>query len=152
MAQGSLRRLTIVLLGSLLAACAGFTAPGDREVAVGDVAPPERAPDPAPRRPAEDGAAAAPVGAAAWLLEDARGLAAAGDWERAAAQVERALRIDRGNPWLYLELARIRMAQGNLAQGELLLERARTLAAGDERVMARARALQDAARANADPP
>ncbi len=48
------------------------------------------------------------------------------------------MRIEPGNPWLYLELAQVRLRSGDVAQGERLLDRARSLAGGDPRIDQRA--------------
>ena len=75
---------------------------------------------------------------AAMLLADARAASAAGDHDRAAALVERAMRIDARNPALYLELAAIRLTQGQASQAEGLSLRAMALAPGDRAVADRA--------------
>jgi Flp pilus assembly protein TadD len=56
----------------------------------------------------------------------------------AAATIERALHIEQGNPLLWIELGRVRMAEGNAAQADGLYRKALTLAAGDGETEARA--------------
>ena len=53
----------------------------------------------------------------------------AGDYPAAAATLERALRIEPGAPALWLELARIRLLEGDFAQAEQLARKAESLAA-----------------------
>ena len=77
---------------------------------------------------AGDGATASPTAA---LLEQGRQQSAAGDYSRAAASVERALRIEPGNPYLWLELANIHRAAGNAAQAEANARKALSLAGPD---------------------
>ncbi|MEO1575924.1 MAG: tetratricopeptide repeat protein [Pseudomonadota bacterium] len=149
-------RLVGVLAALVLGGCAGIDpyarptpAPGTPPPAVGtevpapadagepgassapdvqpDVAPPPSAPRPGP--------------AAAHLLAEAQALSARRDFDRAAAQVERALRIERDNPWLYLALADIRLAQGENGQAAALTRRARSLSRGDPAVLGEVDAL-----------
>ncbi|MGQ9425387.1 tetratricopeptide repeat protein [Gilvimarinus sp. F26214L] len=56
-------------------------------------------------RPGSPAPSAAPVQALNRMLEDARTLVAAGDWQGAIVNAERGLRIDRREPELYLLLA-----------------------------------------------
>ena len=68
---------------------------------------------------------------AAMLLEQAQSAANDGDYDLAAALVERAMRIDPRNAALYLELAELRLAQGQARQAENVALRAMSLAPGD---------------------
>ncbi|MFK8030596.1 MAG: tetratricopeptide repeat protein [Gammaproteobacteria bacterium] len=79
---------------------------------------------------------AQPTGPAGFLLEEASRQRASGDYQAAATSVERAMRIQPGNPWLSLELARVRLDQGNNRQAELLAQRALTQAGGDRALRA----------------
>ena len=72
------------------------------------------------------------------LVAQARAQADAGDFAVAAGTVERALRIESDNPLLWIELARIRLAEGNAGQAESLGRKAVSLAAGDTRAEASA--------------
>ena len=74
---------------------------------------------------------AQPTGPAGFLLDQASRQRESGDLQAAATSIERAMRIQPGNPWLSLELARIRLEQGNNGQAELLAQRALTQAGGD---------------------
>ena len=145
MVAGSLRRLILALTAVAVGGCASFEPlggdPADdaRTVTVVEAASRDNA-----GVDAGDGPQAAlPQGAAAFLVEEARALAQAGDYERAAAQIERALRIEPANPWLYLELAQVRLQSGDASQGARLLERARSLAGGDARIAQRASELAE---------
>ena len=83
--------------------------------------------------------------AAASLQATAEQQRSQGDFERAAATLDRALRIDPRDPQLWLSLAEIRLAQGDRAQAGQLARRAETLAAPGSATAARARALAERA-------
>ncbi|NNF15534.1 MAG: tetratricopeptide repeat protein [Gammaproteobacteria bacterium] len=72
-----------------------------------------------------------PRGAAAHLTAEAERYQAAGDYIAAAASLERAMRIEPGNPWLSLAMARLRLVEGAPGQAEMLARRALSRAAGD---------------------
>ena len=71
------------------------------------------------------------------LLEQSRAQLAAGRYPQAGASIERALRIEPGNPYLWLELAQIHLAAGDVRQAEAHVRKALTLA-GDDTVARRA--------------
>ncbi len=79
-------------------------------------------------------AAAQPTGPAGFLLDEAERKRAFGDLAGAATAIERAMRIQAGNPWLSLELGAIRLEQGNPAQAELLAQRALAQSGGDRQL------------------
>ena len=54
-----------------------------------------------------------------------------GDYEQAAATLERALRIEPDNPLVWIELGRVRLDEKDAAQADALGRRALTLATGD---------------------
>jgi predicted Zn-dependent protease len=91
------------------------------------------------------------------LLEQARAEAAENKLQSATGTVERALRIEPRNPWLWQELARLHLALGDHAQAESLAARSntwagndRTLRAANWRLISEARAVRgDAAGAQA---
>ncbi len=89
---------------------------------------------------------AQPVGPAGFLLEDAARKRASGDLSGAATSIERAMRIQAGNPWLSLELAAIRLEQGNSAQAELLAQRALAQSGGDRQLQSQCWSLTAKAR------
>lgn len=64
------------------------------------------------------------------LLVQSRNERRAGDYARAAATLERALRVEPTAPAVWLELARVRMLEGNYVQAEQLARKAQSLAAG----------------------
>jgi predicted Zn-dependent protease len=98
-------------------------APGVVEPAPSDTQPPIRKPTPA-APPAASPAVVA-------LLEEARQQAAAGDGEGAAASLERALRIEPKNPWLWHRLGVLRLQQGRPEEAMELAKKSNTLAAGN---------------------
>lgn len=107
------RQLTLaLLLATLLAGCATTTPP-------------------APGRPAEIPApdeqpVLKPVSRS--LIEQSRDQQRTGNYGQAAATLERAIRIDPGEPAVWLELARVRYAERNWTQAEQLARKARSLA------------------------
>lgn len=81
--------------------------------------------------PDDRDSAAAPAPSAV-LLQQARSQLAEGEYPAAAASLERAIRIEPNNPWLYLELARVHFASGNLQQARAQARRASSLAGSDD--------------------
>ncbi|MCB2191927.1 MAG: tetratricopeptide repeat protein [Deltaproteobacteria bacterium] len=80
------------------------------------------------------------------LLEQAKTQAASGKSASAGATLERALRIEPRNPYLWQELARVRLDQKKYRQAENLAAKSNALARGDRslraanwRIIARAR-------------
>jgi Flp pilus assembly protein TadD len=65
------------------------------------------------------------------LLQESRQYAAAGEYAAAAASLERAVRIEPADPWLWIELAKVHLASGNLPQAESHARKALTLAGQD---------------------
>lgn len=70
------------------------------------------------------------------LLDRAQADSAAGQRETAGASLERALRIEPRNPWLWQELAQIRLAQGQYAQAITLARKSNSFAGKERRVQA----------------
>ncbi len=68
------------------------------------------------------------------LLDKAQNQSVAGEWGKAGANLERALRIEPRNPLLWHELARVRLSQGQYQQAENLATKSNSLAAGDRRL------------------
>ncbi|MBL4621534.1 MAG: tetratricopeptide repeat protein [Immundisolibacteraceae bacterium] len=77
-------------------------------------------------------APAAAVDAGQLLLASARKQLADGDTGRAAATLERALRIAPNDPYLWHELAQVRLAGGQWQQAIALANKSRLLAAGNQ--------------------
>jgi len=98
---------------------------------------------PGSQQPAE-GAIIAPVPKAAMsdnraviaLLDRAQADNESGQREAAGASLERALRIEPRNPWLWLELARVRLVQGQYAQAITLARKSNSFAGRHSRVQA----------------
>lgn len=70
------------------------------------------------------------------LLETAREQAAAGHDEQAAASLERALRIEPRNPWLWHRLGVLRLQQARFQEAIDLAGKSNSYAAGNTRVQA----------------
>lgn len=113
----------------------------------GCISPPRQTSIPLPGAPPPrtDPGAAEPVrpavSAAATLLREARAERAAGQLASAESAIERALRIEPADPWLWIELGEIKLATGDAEQADAMARKALTLAASDRDVATRARAL-----------
>jgi predicted Zn-dependent protease len=70
------------------------------------------------------------------LLDQAQTDNNSGRREAAGSSLERALRIQPRNPWLWLELAQLRLDQGQYAQAITLAGKANSFAGHDSRVQA----------------
>ncbi len=70
------------------------------------------------------------------LLERARQEAGSGRREPASASLERALRIEPRNAWLWHELARLRLTQGQYAQAVSLAQKSNSLAVRERTLQA----------------
>lgn len=70
------------------------------------------------------------------LLDRAQADTKSGQHEAAGASLERALRIEPRNPWLWLELAQLRLDQGQYAQAITLAGKSNSFAARQSRVQA----------------
>jgi len=70
------------------------------------------------------------------LLDRARLDTGVGKQEAAGSSLERALRIEPRNAWLWNELAQVRQAQGQYAQAISLSQKSNSFAASDRRVQA----------------
>ncbi len=125
----SLRRVPVLALATLLAACAGSPpreAPAPVVTPPGESGRPTPAPEPPPppAEPATD--------AVTGLLAQARNAREGGETERALALLERAQRLDPARGALYLELARTHAAAGNAAQAKAFAERGLLYCQGSE--------------------
>ncbi|MGH8469788.1 MAG: tetratricopeptide repeat protein [Gammaproteobacteria bacterium] len=92
-------------------------------------------------------AASAVSRALAALLRLARSQAEAGHGERAAATLERALRIEPRNPWLWHRLAVLRLQQGYWDRAAELAKKSSVLARDHRRLLTGNREVIQAARA-----
>ena len=70
------------------------------------------------------------------LLDIAQRDNAAGKRETAGASLERALRIEPRNPWLWHELAQLRLDEGRYAQAITLAQKSNSFAAAERRLQA----------------
>jgi predicted Zn-dependent protease len=70
------------------------------------------------------------------LLDRAQLDYAGGKREEAGASLERALRIEPRNPWLWHELAQLRLTQGQYAQAITLAQKSTSFAARERRLLA----------------
>lgn len=101
------------------------------------VAPPRPVAEPAPAPPtpvvqSESRAPQPSVAPVAALLEEALNARRAGRLEQAAANVERALRIDPYDAGAWQLLAAVRLQQGDAAQAEVMAIRSNGIAAEDQ--------------------
>jgi Tfp pilus assembly protein PilF len=65
------------------------------------------------------------------LIGQAHQQAGGGEYDQAAATLERALRIEPDNPLVWLELGRVRLTAGDAGQADSLGRKALSLATGD---------------------
>ncbi len=84
--------------------------------------------------------------AATSLLARADTHVQAGQWEQAAALLERALRIEPRNAWLWHHLATVRFRQGRYAQAVSLANKSSSLAPGNTAVQEKNHRLIEEAR------
>jgi tetratricopeptide (TPR) repeat protein len=142
-----IRLLTLVLIAAGVSACAtrGPLPPGapPSGASPSGTAQPEQIPGQAVPAPSERPAPGAPrqfhIGpAASSLVTQARTQAGSGEFGPAAATLERALRIEPGNPLLWIELGRVRLAENNAAQADAMGRKALALATGDAAAQAAA--------------
>ena len=126
-----MRRVFPWLLVVGLSACA-YTPP---QAPQGSGNVPQVDPEPADTAP--------PVSASTALVQQARTSLAAGDTRQAAAAIERALRIEPNNPYLWIELGAVRLTEGDRQQARALGLKARRLAGNDVTAQEAAQALID---------
>jgi len=115
-------RLAAAGLSLSLAACAGIPGRVETQAAV-----------PAPSPVAADGASGEAPSAVTALIAQSREARESGNYATADSTLERALRIEPNSAPLWLEYARLRLSEGDLAQADSLARKAMSLA-GDDRV------------------
>ena len=71
------------------------------------------------------------------LLDNASQYVKAGELDKAAASLERALRIEPRNAGIWYDLAQVRLHQHQYQQAESLATKSNSLAAGDNKLRAR---------------
>jgi predicted Zn-dependent protease len=100
--------------------------------------PPTAAAEP-PTAPAEQPAAELSQGSGpvVALLDNARSHVDNKDWDKAAASLERALRIEPRNATIWHDLAQIRLQQRDYQQAETLAQKSNSLAGSNRGVQAR---------------
>lgn len=135
MAETPHRLILCMLFGMLLLTGCASTSGGQqveaREISAGSTVPePELEPEAPEINPASQA-----------LIRQALDQNAAGDQAGAEASLERALRIDSRNPQIWLELSRLRLAQGNFDQAENLGRKALSLAGSNRDQQAAAQRL-----------
>ena len=89
-------------------------------------------------RSQQAGAASSRSSASVALLDQSRADRVAGRLDQAAATIERGLAIDPNNASLWIELAEIRLVQGDRDQADTLARKALTLAGADRSIAERA--------------
>lgn len=127
-------RAILWVLLTLAAGCATLPPPAQRPTETAPPATPrseEAAPAPPRSGPAER------RGATVALLADADALEHSGELDRAAAVLERALRIAPDDPLLWHRLASVRLRQGRVDQAEQLARKSNLLASSDPALQAR---------------
>ncbi len=155
--------ISLLVVASLLSACSLFhsgqsepppaTGPGPSTAPAagqpGTAQPEPGIPTPAvpePPRPPPKQFKLGPATAA--LVAQARKQETGGNYEPAAATIERALRIEPENPLLWIELGQIRLSEGNAAQADGMGHKALALATGDAQAQSSAwRLIADSLRA-----
>jgi tetratricopeptide (TPR) repeat protein len=90
--------------------------------------PPSRGPAKPQSRPARPHTLSSATQA---LVNQSRSQTAAGNYAAAASSIERALRIDPDNPLLWIELGKVRQAEGNYVQADAMARKALVSAGGD---------------------
>ena len=146
--------LLLVLLTASLSGCA-VTGPGPSRPtgpAPRAVTPPPTTPGPVEAPPPiepKPGEVARPTGPAGSLYLEAEAALRAGDPRRAEILVERALRIDQGNPRYWHLLGRAKYDQGAYPQAVQFFRKAESRIGGDRELAQRNRQYLDAAAAKA---
>lgn len=124
--------LFLALLG--LGACAELPVldtAGEEESQPGDVFEAPGSPDD------ESGSA----GAVRELVQEGRASRSSGDYAHALASLERAIRIEPRNPYLWLELGEVHLAKGDPRQAAAMARRAISVAGQDEQARTAGEAL-----------
>lgn len=152
-----MRWMLVVAMLVLAAGCASFPQAGTVEAGsaskpassgTGPAAPSPGAPAEAPSattRPYPGAAEPAPAPsyhpAGQALISQAREQSRGGDMAAAGSTLERALRVDPDNPWIWIELARVRYAEGDPGGAQGMARKALSLAGPDEEAARIARGL-----------
>jgi Tfp pilus assembly protein PilF len=121
-----MRRIVLIVIGLLV--LAGCETPGPNT-------PPARGPAKPHARPTPPHTLSS---ATQSLVKQAQAQTAKGDYANASASIERALRIEPENPLLWIELGKVREAEGNHAQADAMARKALAVAGGDTRAQSAA--------------
>lgn len=158
----ALRRLLLAAAGALALAACSLPQPyqppaGAAPVRVPGAVPVNGTPQPTPAAAPPSEAPPAPppptreyrLGPAAQsLVAQARVQTSRGELPGASTTLDRALRIEPGNPLLWIEVARLRLAETDARQAEACARKALALSSGDPTARAQAgRVLADTLRA-----
>lgn len=146
--MNTVSRLIIVAAVAALSACSvprPYEPPARAPAPTPETPPVETQPAPAPPPVVESEPLPAPVireptlGAASKaLVSQAQSQVASKNYAVAASSIERALRIEPDNPLLWIELGKVRQAEGNYTQAENMGRRAAALAVNAPRTQASA--------------
>jgi predicted Zn-dependent protease len=117
----------------LLAGCAGVATQPPAALAPSAPQQPGAGIAPAPLKPVPSSAMSGNKAVIA-LLDRAQTDTDSGQHDAAGASLERALRIEPRNPWLWLALAQVRLAQGQYAQAITLAGKSNSFAGHQHRV------------------
>jgi Tfp pilus assembly protein PilF len=82
------------------------------------------------------------------LVASSRASASGGDYALALADIERAIRIEPRNPYLWLELGEIHLARGDARQASAMARKAMSIAGDDAAAQAAAERLVERASGN----
>lgn len=138
-------RFSLVFISLILCGCAPLgPMPSDSEssnVTLPVPNPSEPSATPSAARRDSNSRILSPTATANQMLLQARVDRAAGRLDSAESKIERALRIEPNNPWLWIELGEINLAAGNRAQARTMGNRAVSLAGGDPLIELNARRL-----------
>jgi hypothetical protein len=150
--RGASRMAATLLVAVLFSACAPYAVrdlpppdPRDRDAPAEPGMPPQLPPQPpeTDRIPPTDRPLPRPMPqpvpdpvpgyhpASEALVEQARREALLGDEARAGATLERALRIDADNPWIWIELGHLRLEAGHVAAAQSMARKALSLSSLD---------------------
>ena len=152
----SLTRAAAATLALLLGGCSLLRTPPPASAVPGTAVPATATAAAAPASAAEPPAGPEAPAVHSWrlgaatqsLVTQARAQLARGDALAASITLDRAVRIEPGNPLVWLEIARQRLAAGEPRQAEGIARKALSLAGGDAAARAEAQhALADALRA-----
>ncbi|HAF45759.1 MAG TPA: hypothetical protein DCK83_12725 [Gallionellaceae bacterium] len=126
----------IIIFALLLVGCASAPMQAPAASTLPDAAPQEPLPSPTGDGVTEPEPVRSGNPAVVALLDRARMDTGAGNRGAAGASLERGLRIEPRNAWLWHELAQLRLASGQYAQAVSLARKSISFAGGDRRLQA----------------